>query len=237
MNEAIFFAEIIIVFSLLMIALKIFGRRGLLVWPMVATIMANITVVKTVTLFGMETTLGNVLFASTFLATDILTECYGADEAKRSVFLGFFGALLFIITSQISLLYLPGKLDLADGAMRLLFDMDFRVTLASVSMYLLANLTDVLLYEKLKELTHGRAMWFRNNVATILCNCLENFFFTMLGFYGIYDFVQCLEIAFSVSVFEAVISVCDTPFLYLAVTMHGGGGSYGERRTAQEGDR
>ncbi|MBQ7264196.1 MAG: queuosine precursor transporter [Synergistaceae bacterium] len=217
MNEIILFAEIVIVFSMVLAAQRIFGRDGLLMWPCMATILANITVVKSVTLFGMETMLGNVLFASTFLATDILTERWGVAEARRSVFLSLFGALLFIVASQVSLWYLPGELDVADGAMRHLFEMDIRVALASVSMLLLANLADVALYGKMREMTGGRAMWLRNNVSTILCNCLENVFFMLLGFYGMYDVRQCLEMALSVSVVEAVIGICDTPFLYLAV--------------------
>ncbi|WP_367186249.1 VUT family protein [uncultured Fibrobacter sp.] len=39
--------------------------------------------------FGFDTTLGNVLFASTFLATDMMSELYGKREASRCVKIGF----------------------------------------------------------------------------------------------------------------------------------------------------
>ena len=75
---------------------------------------------------------------------------------------------------------------------------------------------DVILFDKLKEKTKGKFLWFRNNFATIICNCLENFFFIGLAFYGIYDMTTILIIAGSTSVIEIIAAICDTPFLYLA---------------------
>ena len=65
-------------------------------------------------------------------------------------------------------------------------------------------------------------MWLRNNLSTIVCNCAENFMFVLLGFYGVYDFGQCMDIAWSISIIEAVVGICDTPFLYAALRMRNG---------------
>ena len=54
------------------------------------TIIANIQVIKTVHIFGISATLGNVMFASIYLATDILNDIYGRKVAKRAVWLVFF---------------------------------------------------------------------------------------------------------------------------------------------------
>ena len=217
MNEGLLFAEIFIVFSLLLLFKKVFGKFGVLAWIPLATVIANILTVKNVSIFGMNTAIGSVMFASTFLATDILTECYGVREARRGVLLGLFGALMFTICSQIALLYSPSSIDYASGAMEELFALNLRVSLSSVLMYFAANMADVFLYEKLRQKTKGKKLWFRNNVSTILCNCLENFLFVLFGFYGLYDFSQCMEIALSISIIEVIAGLCDTPFLYLAV--------------------
>ena len=76
------------------------------------------------------------------------------------------------------------------------------------------TVADVYLFCKMKE--HGRALWIRNNVATILCNCLENFGFIGLAFAGIYDAKTIFTIALSTSIVEAIVAVCDTPFIYIA---------------------
>ena len=217
MNEGLLFAEIFVVFSLLLLFKKVFGKFGVLAWIPLSTVMANILTVKNASIFGMNTAIGSVMFASTFLATDILTECYGVREARRGVLLGLFGALMFMISSQIALLYSPSSIDYASGAMRELFGLNLRVSLSSVMMYFVANMADVFLYEKLRQKTKGKKLWFRNNVSTIICNCLENFLFVLFGFYGLYDFSQCMEIACSISIIEMIAGLCDTPFLYLAV--------------------
>lgn len=228
MNEVILLLEIAVVFSLVVTVYKIFGRDGLLLWPCVAVIVANVTTIKSVMIFGLNIPLGNVLFASTFLATDILTERYGSAQARKSVYLSLFGALCFVVVSQIALWYTPGEYDVADAVMQVLLGMDCRVTLAGITMLLIANIADISIYEKIKQLTQGRYIWVRNNVATIFCNCVENVFFMLLGFCGIYTVAECLEMALAVSVVEAFIGVCDTPFLYLA--LRGGEGKHGEAR-------
>ena len=220
MNERLLLIEIVTVFLLLLVVKKFFGKNGVLAWIPLVTVIANILTAKNATIFGMNTALGSVLFASTFLAMDILTECYGVRDAKRGVLLGLFGVIVFMICSQIALYYQPSPIDYASTAMSDLFTLNFRVNLASVIMYLIANMGDVFLYEKLRQKTQGKKMWLRNNVSTIFCNCVENFMFVLFGFYGLYDFSQCMSIACSISLVEALVGICDTPFLYLAVKMN-----------------
>ena len=50
---------------------------GMMAFTVFATIAANIEVMILVDAFGMEMTLGNILFATTFLVTDILSEVAG----------------------------------------------------------------------------------------------------------------------------------------------------------------
>ena len=222
MNERLLFLEIVIVFTLLLLAKRLFGKAGVLAWMPLATVTANILTVKNATIFGLNTAIGSVIFASTFLATDILTECYGVKEARRGVMMGLFGAVMFMVCSQIALLYIPSSIDHASEAMRKLLELNLRVSLASIVMYLAANMADVFLYERLKVKTSGRKIWLRNNVSTILCNCVENFMFILLGFYGVYDLRQCMSIAWSISIIEVIVGICDTPFLYAALRMKNG---------------
>lgn len=216
MNTIILFAEILVIFGSLLIVKKLFGKEGMLAWMAVASVLANVITAKNATVLGLNTAIGSVMFASTFLATDIISECYGKQEAKRAVYFGLFGTLMLIISTQIALLYKPSMIDYADGAMQTLFSLNLRISVSSAVMYFIANIADVLLYNKIKEKTGERLMWLRNNVSTILCNCLENFFFIFFAFVGIYSMKDILIIALSTSVIETIIGICDTPFLYLA---------------------
>ena len=81
--------EILVNFLLIILAYRLFGKWGLIMWIPVSTIIANIQVVQTIELFGFSATLGNVVYATSFLITDILSENYGKKEAKKAVWIGF----------------------------------------------------------------------------------------------------------------------------------------------------
>lgn len=215
-NEMLFVIELLATFSALLLVKKFLGKKGLVAWVACAGILANLQVNKCIDLFGLSATLGNVMFASSFLATDILSECYGKKTARNAVIAGVMFMLIFIFVSQISLAFVPSGVDLVHGAMEQLFTMSFRTTSASVFMYAVANLADVYLFDKLKSLTKGKYLWFRNNVATIITNCLENFGFVFLAFWGIFDMQTMLEIALTTCAIEAAIAILDTPFAYVA---------------------
>ena len=177
---------------------------------------------KNAEIFGLSTAIGTVMFASTFLATDILSECYSVKDAKLAVKIGLFSNIMLIISTQIALQYKPSAFDYAHEAMQTLFSLNLRISIASAVMYYVANMADIYIFNRIKQKTHDKKLWLRNNISTILCNCLENFGFIGLAFAGIYDFQTIMTIAFSTSIVEAIVALCDTPFLYLAKRIPGG---------------
>lgn len=220
MNETLLIIKMLFAFSAILLALRLFGKAGMYAWIAVASILANIIVAKNIEVFGIDATMGNVMFASTFLATDILSEKYGAKEAKKGVYIGLFSVLSYLVITQFCLRFMPSEMDMVHDSMVGLFTLAPRICLASVSMYFLANLLDVVLYDALRMRFDGKKMWLRNNICTILCNSIENFGFVVLAFAGVYPWEELLIIAVSTSVIEAAIAACDTPFLYLAKKVH-----------------
>lgn len=216
MNSLLIFIEVIVVFGMLFGCYRLFGKVGAIAWVGMATILANVITAKNADIFGLSTAIGTVMFASTFLATDILAEYHSKEDAKKAVMVGLCADIVLIISTQIALLYTPSAFDYADGAMRTLFALNLRISLSSMVMYFIANMADVWLFSRLKQKSGGKKLWLRNNVSTILCNCLENFGFIGLAFAGIYDVQTILTIAVSTSIVEAIVALCDTPFLYLA---------------------
>lgn len=216
MNELLLFLEIIIMFSFLLLNKKFFGKEGIYVWIAVASVIANIQVSKCINIFGIEGTLGNVLFASVFLATDILNECYGEKEAKKGVYIGLFSVIIYLVSMQLSLLFVPSEIDVVNEAMINLFSLAPRICIASLIMFFISNILDVKIYSFLKSKFKGKKMWIRNNISTIVCNCLDNFGFVFLAFAFSYPLISIFEIAISTCMLEVIIALCDTPFLYLS---------------------
>lgn len=69
---------------------KFFKKTGLFIWIAMAAIIANIQVIKTIEVFSYITTLGNIIYGTSYLATDILNEKYGRRRRRKvsiSVFL------------------------------------------------------------------------------------------------------------------------------------------------------
>ena len=132
-NELILVINLILTYSTVLIFHKLFGKTGLYAWTVIATITANIEVQILVHAFGMEQTLGNILFASTFLVTDILSEMYGKKEADTAVNLGIAASLVFILITQSWMLYTPSANDWAYQSIQAVFKNTPRIMIASFS--------------------------------------------------------------------------------------------------------
>ena len=63
-NEILLILSLIISFSSLLIFHRFFGKSGIYVWIALCAVLANIEVTVLVHAFGMDQTLGNMLFAS-----------------------------------------------------------------------------------------------------------------------------------------------------------------------------
>lgn len=217
-NELLFFIELIVCFGSLLLVNKFLNKEGLIAWMAIACILANILTTKNITAFGMTYTLGTIMFASNFLATDILTERFGPSEARKGVAVGMIATICLIVFTQIGLHYIPSAIDYIDPALHEVFALSLRVSISSLVMYFIANMLDVYLYNLLKTKMNGKKMWLRNNVSTILCNCLENFFFMFGAFFLIFDVKDILVMALTTSIVEIIVGLLDTPFLYIATS-------------------
>ncbi|MBR4670994.1 MAG: queuosine precursor transporter [Butyrivibrio sp.] len=216
MNLSLGILELIVVFYGVLLMDKLFGKFGLYTWMALAVVFANIQVSKQVDIAGISTALGNVMFASTYLTTDILNEKYGEKASKNAVKIAAAALIAYIIFALFTQAFIPNSFDTVNTGMKSIFAMSVRITTASGVMFVLSNWLDVILYQKIKQKTGGKHMWFRNNISTILCNCAENFGFSVLAFIGTFPLLYCLEIAVAGSLIEMLIALCDTPFLYLA---------------------
>lgn len=215
MNILLGIIGIVLCFGIEVLIEKIFKKEGLYAWISVALVTANILVAKNIDILGLQATLGNILFASTFLATDILSEKYGTKESKKAVNIGIVSVILFTVATQFSLLFKSNEIDLVNDSLKNLFSLNLRISVSSILMCYLSNMIDIVLFEKIKKKIPNK-LWLRNNIATITSNCLENYLFTIFAFIGIYDLGTIFSIATTTTILEIIIAICDTPFLYLS---------------------
>jgi len=204
-------------FVLLLIMYKFFGKTGLFAWVAISTVLANIQVTKTIEIIGLTATLGNSLYASTFLATDILNEKYGKKEAKKAVWLGFSSLLIMVLVMQFGIKFIPAESDFAQGSLETIFGLVPQIAIGSMIAYLASQHLDVIIFSALRRLfPKDSQFWIRNNGSTLISQLLDTLIFTSIAFWGVFPFDVWLQIFISTYVLKFVVSVLDTPFGYLA---------------------
>ncbi len=179
-------------------------------------ILANIQVMKLITLFGMTATLGNILYGTSFLATDILSENYGKKDANLAVHIGFFMLLMMVVVMKFAILFIPNPHDMAHEALSKIFGLTPRVAGASFCAYAFSQYHDVWMFHLLKGKTHDKHLWLRNNVSTMVSQAIDTGIFVGVAFYGMYPTNVLLSLFLSTYVIKWIVALSDTWCVYLA---------------------
>ncbi|MEG1160210.1 MAG: queuosine precursor transporter [Acidaminococcaceae bacterium] len=221
-NESLLILNILIIYGGILVFYKLFGHAGLLCWTVFATIAANIEVMILINAFSLEQTLGNVVFASTFIVTDILSEVSGKKKANEAVNMGVMVSAMFIVVSQLWLLYTPSANDHIFPHIQAVFSNTPRMMISGLVVYSIVQRFDVWLYHHLWSLTAKYTgnphsyLWLRNNAATLISQALNAVLFTYGAFYGTYDNATLVDIILTSYCVFIVTSLADTPVLYWA---------------------
>ena len=221
-NEVRLIISLLVAFSSLILVQKFLGKTGVYAWIAICTILADVEVTILVRAFGLEQTLGNTLFAATFLATDILSEIYGKKESRNGAIVGILSTVAFMFFSFLWQGYIPSENDWAIPFVKGLFANTPRMLLASLVAYAISEILDVNLYHWIWDFTEKRSgsrekfLWLRNNCATLISQFVNIVIFNFGAFIGIYDWPTLLQVTASCYLIYVFTSLLDTPFIYLA---------------------
>jgi len=220
-NESLWIGLVLFTFLSILLVYRLFGKTGLYAWVAVAMVICNIQVLKTVVLFGMIGTIGNVLYGTTFLVTDILNEIYGKKEARKAVWIGFVTTIAVMVIMQISLKFIPHESDFAQGALQTIFGIFPRVVLGSLTAYVLSQFHDVWAYQVWKKkFPKDTQIWIRNNASTMVSQAIDTVVFCLIAFWGVFPAGIFWSILLTTYLFKWVVAAADTPFIYIAVWLH-----------------
>ncbi len=212
---------LVLQFSLCAISYKLFGITGLYVWIGAAVIIANIQVLKNVELLGLSATLGNAIYGSINLSTDLINEKYGKEFSKKAVYLGFFTLLSFTFIMQLVLKIPPSANDFAQAPMKTLFSFLPRLSAGSLIAFLISQLSDVYLFELIRKIFPSRgALWIRHHGRTLVSQLIDSVIFVLIAFWGVYPVDALWQIMLSTYLIKALSAFLDTPFVYLMRSLH-----------------
>ena len=175
-------------------------------------VIANVIAGKIVVFGPFTVPAAVIVYASTFLLTDILSEKWGKQQARKAVWAGFYANLLLVVAMFIAVNWkaAPFAAEYADKFASVL-GLVPRITIASMVAYLLSQHHDVFAFHKWKEKTGGKHLWLRNTASTVVSQAIDTCIFITIAFYGVVDIVPLLIGQY---VIKLQIAVMDTPFMY-----------------------
>jgi len=217
-NELLWFIMLLFNFAGILAAYRFFGPMGLYAWLPIAVIIANIQVAKIVQVFGLSASLGNIVYATSFLATDILSENHGRRDALKAVGFGFLSLIALTLFMNLALLFTPSPVDFAHESMLRLYNLLPRIALASFIAYGVSQLHDVWAYALMKRRRPtAKWIWLRNNASTMLSQAIDSVIFVSIAFAGVVPAREFWQIVLTTYVLKCAVAAADTPLIYIAV--------------------
>lgn len=169
-------------------------------------------------LFGSHLSVAVFSFPIVFLMTDIIGEVYGKNLAKLFVRAGFFSTALFIIYSLLSL-WLPWAEDglWAKEGYNLVFGLSFRMALASLVAFVVAEYQDVFTFFFVREKLGPKLFWLRSLLSNLWSQLLDSVLFMVIAFAGVYSTKTLISIIITWWLYKVLMGFLYTPLSYLGI--------------------
>lgn len=219
-NELLWIILIITNFGLTLLAFRIWGKLGLFVFAIISIILANIQVLKQVQLFGLDGSMGDISYIGIYLISDILSENYGKETARKIIWLGMFSIIAVTIIMYLSLQFIPSPYDQAQRALTDIFSFFPRLVVASLCAFFVSQSYDIVAYQFWrKKFPAYRYIWLRNGMSTLVSQLMDITIFTLIAFLGVFSLVYIIKILITSCILRTIISIADTPFVYWSVAI------------------
>jgi uncharacterized integral membrane protein (TIGR00697 family) len=217
MNELIFIIHTIIISASALGALAL-GQSALVAFVCIQCILANLFVLKQITLYGLTATCADAFTVGATLGLNMLQEYFGKEIAKKTIWINFFLLMFYMIVSQIHLIYVPHTVDATHLHFMPIFTFMPRIVIASFTVYFIAQMVDYYLYGILKKAFNNKQIILRNYVSIAVCQLIDTVLFSFLGLYGIvHNIWHIIIISYIIKVLSIIIA---TPFVSFSRTIY-----------------
>ncbi len=208
-NELIFSFHVFLILSITVLSLY-FGKEALVAWISLQSILANLFVLKQMTIFSLSSTCSDVFALGSFLGLSLLQEYFGMSVAKKTLFISFTSMLAFALLAQVHLLYHPSPPSTVQEAYALILSPSFRLFSASLLSFFIVQFIDIHFYRWLSCKMKTTHLPLRIFLALTLSQGLDTILFTVIGLIGIMD--HLLSIMLVSFMLKMVIVLSSTPF-------------------------
>ena len=129
---------------------------------------------------------GTITFPFAYMLGDVLTEIWGYRTTRKIIFLTFLCNVFMVVCTQIGVwLPSPDYLDGTAQAYNTVFNYVPRIILGSLVGFLLGELSNSLIMERIKAKTKGKHLWVRTIGSSIVGYMFDTIPFVLIAFLGV----------------------------------------------------
>ena len=180
-------------------------------------------------------TAGVILWPVVFITTDIINEYFGRKGVQRISFLtvgciSFAFLAIWIITTlppadfwlAVNGTDLNGNNFDIDFAFNKIFRQGLGIILGSLVAFLIGQLLDVMVFQKLKRITGESKVWLRATGSTLVSQFVDSFVVLFIAFYFLapegsrWSVEQVTSVGIINYIYKFVIAILLTPLIYIA---------------------
>ena len=186
----------------------------------VCYIVSNIMAVKVIGVFGLfYFDAGTITFPLAYMLGDVLTEIWGYRTARKTIILAFLCNVFVVIFTQIGVwLPSPDYLDATSNAYNTIYSYVPRIVFASLTGFLLGELSNAWIMDKMKKLTNGKHLWFRTIGSSIVGYIFDTVPFVLIAFAGALTTRDILLMILSQYIIKiAIEALFGTPMAYALI--------------------
>lgn len=154
---------------------------------------------------------------------DVVIEVLGIARAQSIVRSGLVTVALVLGFSLLAVNLPPStRFAVNEGAYDKIFGLSARIAAASLAAFIIAEFTDLFVFQKIRVRMGRNALWFRSNASNFISQFLDTVIFMTLSFYA-FDKPFAGNVVFLWSLIlpywllKCFMSVIETPFVYLGV--------------------
>ncbi|MDO4756581.1 MAG: queuosine precursor transporter [Parabacteroides sp.] len=183
-------------------------------------LVSNVMAVKVISIFGLiYFDAGTITFPFAYMLGDVLTEIWGFRTAKKVIWITFLCNILMVCCTQIGVwLPSPAYLSETTNAYNHIFTYVPRIVVASLTGFLLGELSNAWLMEQIKIKMRGRYLWVRTICSSVVGYIFDTLPFVLIAFAGVVSTHDlCMMILFQYFSKLLIESFLGTPMAYVVI--------------------
>ena len=178
-------------------------------------LVGSLITAQKIVYLGINFPFANIVFSIlTYPIVDCICELWGKQAAKQALWIGLISQILVSIIIQISIFAPYSSLWHSQSEYELILSTSFNVVTASLIAVAISQIFDIMIYQKIKELSRGKWLWIRSNVSTYLGQAIDSTIFVNIVFM---HSAQKLNILFGSILIKIILSFLMTPIVYLVI--------------------